>query len=135
MHFDYPQKMLFRHCDPAGIGFFPRYAEMVNDAVEALFADCLDWAFEDMHPEAGVPTVAIDLQFKAPSRHGDHLVLSITLKAMGGSSLTLETIARCGEEIRFVANQTVVCINAQGRPVRWPDPVRAKARDIMESTS
>ena len=27
----------FRHCDPAGIVFYPRYAEMVNDTVEHWF--------------------------------------------------------------------------------------------------
>ena len=26
----------FRHCDPAGIVFYPRYFEMINDFVEAL---------------------------------------------------------------------------------------------------
>ena len=133
MHFAYPQKVLFRHCDPAGIVFFPRYAEMVNDAVEALFADRLGWPFETMHPDAGVPTAAIDLQFKAPSRHGDTLTLEITIAAIGGSSMKLRTRAACGDETRFTADQTIVCINATGRPQRWPEDVRARATKIMEA--
>ena len=27
----------FRHCDPAGIVFYPRYFEMINDFVEEWF--------------------------------------------------------------------------------------------------
>jgi 4-hydroxybenzoyl-CoA thioesterase len=133
MHFTYPQKVLFKHCDPAGIVFFPRYAEMVNDAVEALFSDALDWPFEKMHPEAGVPTVSIAMTFSAPSFHGDMLALEITLKAMGGSSLTLATRATCGEETRFVAEQTLVCVGPGGRPRRWPEPIRQTVDALMEA--
>ena len=36
MAFLHPQAVLFRHCDPAGIVFYPRYFEMLNDCVEAF---------------------------------------------------------------------------------------------------
>ena len=42
MAFTYPHKVLFRHCDPAGIVFYPRYFEMMNDTVEAFFGTALD---------------------------------------------------------------------------------------------
>ena len=32
--FSFSQDIGFRHCDPAGIVFYPRYFEMMNDAVE-----------------------------------------------------------------------------------------------------
>ena len=51
--YEFHQKVLFKHCDPAGIVFFPRYYEMVNDCVEAFFADVLDWPFEAMHGAGG----------------------------------------------------------------------------------
>lgn len=133
MHFSFPQKVLFRHCDPAGIVFFPRYAEMVNDAVEALFSEKLDWPFETMHPNNGMPTVEINLRFTAPSRHGDMLGLDMQIEKLGGSSMTLETTARCGDEVRFVARQTVVCVGDEGRPKSWPEAVRNKVARIMES--
>jgi 4-hydroxybenzoyl-CoA thioesterase len=37
MLFSINQKVLFKHCDPAGIVFYPRYFEMINDCVEAFF--------------------------------------------------------------------------------------------------
>ena len=36
MSFTLTQKVLFKHCDPAGIVFYPRYFEMINDCVEAF---------------------------------------------------------------------------------------------------
>ena len=57
--FEMTQKILFKHCDPAGIVFFPRYFEMINDCVEEFFAEMLDWPFETLLKTNGVPTVAI----------------------------------------------------------------------------
>ena len=55
-HFSFPQSILFKHCDPAGIGFYPRYVEIINDAVEALFGDFLGWTFAEIVKTGGVPT-------------------------------------------------------------------------------
>lgn len=132
MHFSYPQKVLFKHCDPAGIVFFPRYAEMVNDAVEAMFGELLGWPYEVLHPDASVPTITIDMHFKAPSRHGDMLELQVTIKAIGRTSLTLQTVAVSGGETRFTADHTLVCIDEAGRPQRWPAHLRDAVDRILE---
>ena len=55
--FHYTQKVMFKHCDPAGIVFYPRYFEMMNDVVESFFAECLGLPFERLLVTAGVPTV------------------------------------------------------------------------------
>ena len=36
MGFEFRQTIGFKHCDPAGIVFYPRYFEMFNDCVEAF---------------------------------------------------------------------------------------------------
>ena len=132
MHFSIQQKVLFRHCDPAGIAFYPRIFEMINDAVEAMFSDCLDWPFEAMHPFHAVPTAAMNIRFQAPCRHGDRLELRLTIKELGASSLALNTKALAGEGLRFEADQTLVCVGADTRPARWPETVRQKITDLME---
>jgi 4-hydroxybenzoyl-CoA thioesterase len=133
MHYSFPQKVLFKHCDPAGIVFYPRFFEMINDAVEAMFSDLLGWPFESMHPANGVPTAEFKVRFKAPCRHGDQLDLCLTLQRLGGSSLSLTTEARKVDQICFVADQVLVCVGADGRPVAWPKPVRDKINEIMET--
>ncbi|EBA06837.1 acyl-CoA thioesterase [Sagittula stellata] len=133
MHFTFPQKVLFKHCDPAGIVFYPRFFEMINDAVETLFSDLLGWPFEDMHAEAGVPTAAFDVRFKRPCRHGDQLELRLTLTRLGRSSLSLTTRAVRQDTVCFEADQTLVCVDSEGRPAAWPEHVRARIEDIMEA--
>lgn len=135
MHFRFPQKILFKHCDPAGIVFYPRYFEIINDAVEAMFSDLIGWPFEDMHNGSGVPTATISVDFTAPSRHGDQIALEITIEKLGRSSMVLKTVARAGDEVRFTADHVLVCIDEAGRPRSWPDPVRKKVNDILEGTA
>lgn len=126
MAFEFQQKVLFRHCDPAGIVFFPRYFEMINDCVEAFFDTCLGAPFEELHEYGGVPTARISARFIAPSRHGDLLGIRLDVGDPGPSSLGLSIRADCGGQARFSAEQNVVFVNSAGRPVRWPDDIRMK---------
>lgn len=125
MGFAYPQKVLFKYCDPAGIVFYPRYFEMINDATEAFFDQALACPWEVLHQTANIPTVEITTRFTAPSRHGDDLVILVQVTNLGRSSLSLQFTATCGEETRFTAASTLVRIDKSGRPEPWPDDLRA----------
>lgn len=125
MAYRYTQKILFKYCDPAGIVFFPRYFELINDCIESYFADELGLPFEELMSSAGVPTAQIEARFVAPSRHGDLLVLLVEPQRIGRTSLTLAISARCGEELRFDATSTLVYVDRSGRPQRWPEALRA----------
>lgn len=124
MAFDYPQKVVFKYCDPAGIVFYPRYFEMINDATEAFFDQALGCPWEVLHQTANIPTVDIHAQFTAVSRHGDDLTISIVVTKLGRTSLSLAFRATCGDETRFTVNSTLVRIDKSGRPEPWPDDLR-----------
>ncbi|WP_018688999.1 acyl-CoA thioesterase [Ahrensia kielensis] len=124
MVFNFPQKVLFKHCDPAGIVFYPRYFEMINDVIEAFFADVVKAPFEEMHQHAAVPTAEIQCKFLKPSRHGDQLNLQLAAIRVGRSSFELTVDAYCGDEHRFSARATIVYVNENGRPTSWPDAMR-----------
>lgn len=116
----------FKDCDPAGIVFYPRYFEMINDTVEDFFGDVLGYPFHTMHPKTGVPTVKIETEFLSPSRHGDDLTITLTVVKLGRTSLSYEQVARSGGDIRFKAHATLVHVDAVGRPSPWPDAIRNK---------
>ncbi|KIQ35405.1 hypothetical protein RT97_06050 [Variovorax paradoxus] len=82
----------FKHCDPAGIVFYPRYAEMVNDTVEHWFKHGLGVDFDCLHRvrRIAIPTVKLDFEFKAPSRLGEALISTLIVVATGRSSVALE---------------------------------------------
>ena len=120
MTYCFPQKILFRHCDPAGIVFYPRYFEFINDCIEAFFGEALDWPYDRLHQTNAIPTVEITTRFKAPSRLGEEIEIALDCTGIGRSSMTLSLVARCGEEVRFEAASTLVCVDLTGRPTPWP---------------
>ena len=124
MVFEFQQKVLFKHCDPAGIVFYPRYFEIINDCVEAFFDEVLGWPFETLLKDGGVPTVQIATEFKAPNRHGDWLLLQLHVVKLGRTSMSLEIAASTGGEARFEVKQTLVCVDKTGKPRVWPEAVQ-----------
>ena len=124
--FTFSQKVLFKHCDPAGIVFYPRYFEMMNDCVEAFFDEVLEFPFESFHQIGGAPTAEISSKFMAPSRHGDQLVLTLVVEKIGRTSMHYLMTAKCGDEPRFETRARLVFVNDQGRPAPWPDAVLEK---------
>lgn len=126
------QKIKLKHCDPAGIVFYPRYFEMINDTVEAWFEEVLEHPFAAIHPGNGVPTGEIQTRFTAPSRLGDALHVSLEIQRIGTASLGLHLEAECEGEARFMAALTLVYVDAQGKSEPWPDALRARILSEME---
>jgi len=132
MGFEFPQKVLFKHCDPAGIVFFPRYFEMMNDCVEAFFDRELDWPFEVLLRDAGIPTARITTRFTAPSRHGEHLTLGLRITRVGDRSMTYRMTAHCAAELRFETDATLVHVDASGCSQVWPMRIAEKLKALGE---
>ena len=124
----------FNHCDPAGIVFYPRYFEMTNSVVENFFADVLDYPFSRITLEEGrgVPTVRIDVDFRAPTRLGEKLWFTLSVTRVGGASLGLRIEAEGGGITRLTADLVLVWTSPEGRAERWPDNLRQKLNDFME---
>ena len=123
MAFRYPQPVLFKHCDPAGIVFYPRYFEMMNDCVEAFFAH-IGHPMHEVLKEGGVPTGQIGTRFQNPSRHGDALVLVLEGQKLGRSSFRFEINAFAGEEPRFSTAQVIVHVDRNDKAAAWPEGLR-----------
>lgn len=127
--FTMTQKVLFRHCDPARIVFFPRYFEMINDCVEAFFDEVLGWPFEAIHESAATPTAQIDTRFAAPSYHGDLLELRLKIIKVGRTSAQYQMTAHCAEELRFDACAVLVHVGLEGTPQPWPARISEILKD------
>ncbi len=130
--FSFPQKIMFKHCDPAGIVFYPRYFEIINDVVETFFADGLGIPFDKLLAEAGVPTATTSATFHAPSYHGDHLVITLKVTRLGQTSVSLDFQAACGDQARFSATSTLVYVNSEGRPQSWSPAFRTAFLPYLE---
>lgn len=127
------EKILFKHCDPAGIVFFPRYFEMMNDMVEHFFDEALGTPFPELLQKGGVPTAQIETQFVRPSRHGDILDLALSITVLGRTSARYRMTGHCDGVLRFETNATLVNIARDGRPIPWPDALRARLKNYEGS--
>jgi acyl-CoA thioesterase FadM len=86
----------FKHCDPAGIVFYPRYTEMVNDVVEHWFRHGLGCDFATLHgPRAiAIPVVKLQIDFSSPGFLGETLESELVVSRLGISSLSLRIAMR-----------------------------------------
>lgn len=103
--FEKIEKVRFKHVDFAGIVFYPRFLEMLNDLVEDWFEEELDRPFSKIHETNGIPTVDLKVQFKSPARIGDELTKSLWVKSLGSASVT------CA--FTFVHANDAVCLEGE----------------------
>ena len=85
--FQKTEKIRFKHVDYAGIVFYPRFLEMLNDLVEDWFEEAFDQPFSKMHKTNGIPTVDLKVQFKNPARLGQVLTKKLWVKKLGFASV------------------------------------------------
>lgn len=133
MKYSVAQPILFRHCDPAGIVFYPRYFEMINDTVERFFGEILDYPFSMIMHGHGVPMKTISVDFKAPSRLGEMMTIEMELTKLGRTSIVVEIEAATQDEMRFVAHAVLVHVGSGLRPEAWPDEVREKMKPYVRT--
>ncbi len=112
----------FQHADPAGIVFYPRYFEMINQVVEDWFAQGLGLDFHSLHALKGhgVPTVHVEADFTRPSRLGDVLTFALTVVCVSERTFTLALAASCGGEERMRASAVLAYVelgDLRARPI------------------
>lgn len=120
--FEFQHRVLFQHCDPAGMVFYPRYFEMINACVETWFEQDVEVPFNQMHLQLGlsVPTVSTQTKFHAPSHLGDRLIFQMQVHKLGSSSLQLKISVSCDEQLRLTNETTLVLVEQKsGRPTPW----------------
>ncbi|WP_298396567.1 thioesterase family protein [Flavobacterium sp.] len=96
------EKIRFKHIDYAGIVFYPRFLEMLNDLVEDWFEEALERPFSKMHETNGIPTVDLKVQFKNAARIGETLTKKLWVKELKTSSII------CGFQFGNQNEQTVL---------------------------
>lgn len=107
-----PHRVRFSECDPAGIVFYPQYFVMFNDLLEAWVDHLLPgtgFSGFILERRFGLPSVRIEADFKAISRMGDDVELSLEVAHIGRRSLVLQLACRGADGgLRMQVRQTLV---------------------------
>lgn len=127
--FETQRKILFQHCDPAGIVFYPRYFEMLNAVVEEWFEDGLGVSFDVFHRvhRRGIPTKHVEMDFKAPCRLGETITFSYRVETLRGAGLSARFEARSPDgDRRLAGTQVLVHVDLDNlKPTPFAAPLRA----------
>ncbi len=124
---EYP--ILFSHCDPAGVVYFPQFFDLLHRAMEDWFNFGLKERFADliMTKRLGVPTVRTQVDFVAPARFGDMLKIELRVLRLGSASIELGIESFVDGQVCFKARHTICVISLQNRKaVPIPDDLRAR---------
>jgi 4-hydroxybenzoyl-CoA thioesterase len=128
MNFETARTVRFADCDPAGIVFFPQYLVMLNTLVEEWFDEALHIPYTQFigGRRLGLPTVRLEVDFTAVSRHGERLTQRLAVARVGRASLELQHEFLGGGELRLRARQVLVCTSLlTHRPQTLPDDLRS----------
>jgi 4-hydroxybenzoyl-CoA thioesterase len=118
----------FAHCDPAGIGYYPRLLEIVDAAIEDWTDACIGITRSHMHVTLGfaLPTVDLHVTFVRPCRLGETLDIVVAGADPGRSSIGLTATISCAGEPRFAATYVQVLTDGDGKAMAWPEAWHAR---------
>ena len=129
---EYP--ILFSHCDPAGIVYFPRFFDLLHRAMEDWFTFGLEERFADfiMVKRLGIPTVSTHTDFVGPARFGDFLAVELRVVKLGRASIELAIDSSVEGRPCFRARHTVCTFsNETYKAVPIPDDLRARMAEYV----
>ncbi|PHZ84045.1 acyl-CoA thioesterase [Paremcibacter congregatus] len=118
----------FNHVDPAGIVYYPRYYEMINQTSEIWFEEAIGYPYPQMIADGWtVPLAHMESSFKNPSYLNDRLTFALGVRQLGRSRIDLDFITSCQGEVRFMTRQSIIWIDHKKfKSARIPDDIRHK---------
>ena len=119
----------FAHCDPAGIVFYPRFFELMQEATEDFFRFAIGMPFEELVNRDGyvMPAVSLDVRWHAPSRLADVLTIDVGVARLGTASIDFAYEMNCRGERRMSARTTQVQTRRDsGRSAPIGEPLRGR---------
>ncbi len=134
--FEKKKKIRFGHTDPAGIMFYPRYFELLNEVVEDWFDEALGMSFGVLLGEHGVgaPLGDIQTRFMAPCRLGDHVVFRLNVSEVRRATVALTVLVLGGgDEVRITSKLVLVCAKKDMSGAHdWPQSVQDRMKGYLE---
>ena len=125
--FTRPVPIRFSHSDPAGIVYFPHYFDMFNALIEDWYGEELgvDYSKFLLGGHQGFPVVHAECDFRAPSRMGERLKLTLLVERIGRSSLSFLIVGHLHARERLRARIVTAMIALDtGTSMPLPDPLR-----------
>ncbi len=130
----WPVRVYYEDTDAAGIVYYANYLRFLERG-RTEFLRFLGFEQSDIAGRLGLrfAVAAIEARFLAPARLDDRLLVATELTALGRASCSFaQSVLREDDERALVeARVRIACLDAQGRPARWPAELERALADHL----
>jgi acyl-CoA thioester hydrolase len=122
----FPIRVYYEDTDAAGIVYYANYLKFVERARTEMMR-LFGVEHEAERQTSGLAFIVrrAEMEFEAPARLDDELVVETAVKEVGGASILLSQNVLRDARVLVRATILVATIGASGRPVRLPATLRA----------
>lgn len=122
----FPIRVYYEDTDAAGIVYYANYLKFVERARTEMMR-LFGVEHERWRQDEGTAFIVsrATLDYLAPARLDDELVVETSVKELGGASILLDQDVKRADTLLVRAVIRVACVGRSGRPVRLPPPLRA----------
>lgn len=106
---------------------------MLNGSMENFLREVLDYPFEDMHQDSGIPTVDIKTQLKSPEKLDVIITKSMYISKLRKTSCTYQYSFSIADKSVLESERTFVIVNFENsciQPKYW-DQLLSKMEDNL----
>jgi acyl-CoA thioester hydrolase len=124
-------RVYYEDTDLAGIVYYANYLKFIERARTEALRD-LGISQTELRDRTGIVFAVrrVEVDYVAPARFEDQLVVTTTLLALGGASLDLAQDVLRGDTLLARCRVTIAAIRADGRPARLPAEIREQLRAL-----
>ena len=132
----YPVRVYYEDTDAVGLVYHANYLKFAERARTEMLRR-LGIEQGRLRDDTGVSFVVRrgTLDFRAPARLDDDLVVATTLRALGAASLELDQAVRRGGESLVLLSFQIAAIGRNGRPQRLPAALRTALLSLNDTTT
>lgn len=132
----FPLRVYYEDTDAAGIVYYANYLKFIERARTEMMRG-LGVEHARQRAETGLVFVVrrLIVDYVAPARLDDDLVVATRLLAQAGASITLEQSVRREGSLLVRAEVSIACVGPAGRPARLPPALRAALASLNPSNA
>ncbi len=125
--FEWPVRVYIEDTDAGGVVFYANFLRYTERArTEMLKAGGIDHAAMIRDDDMMFVVRHVEVDYRAPARLGDDLVVKSTITKIGGASLQMEQNIEKSGSVIAATKIVLVCVTKAGQACRIPATILAK---------
>jgi acyl-CoA thioester hydrolase len=122
----FPVRVYYEDTDAAGIVYYANYLKFIERArTEMMRLYGVEHEKARRSGGAGFIVRRCEIEYHAPARLDDELVVETRVKQLGGATILLSQDVLRDAALLVRASVLIACVGAQGRPMRLPAELRS----------